>query len=53
MTILERKKLFKKLTENEAEQNNYIGKKLTVSYSELSATGVPQQPKGVAIRDYE
>ena len=53
MAISERKKLFKKLTENEAERENYIGKKLTVSYSELSATGVPQQPKGVAIRDYE
>jgi len=49
MSVTERKKLFKKITENES----YIGKKLTVSYSELSATGIPQQPKGVAIRDYE
>ncbi len=31
----------------------YVGKFATVKYSELSEGGVPQQPKVIAIRDYE
>ena len=53
MKTKERKDLYKKLIENELESAKYIGKKLTVSYSELSSDGIPQQPKGVVIRDYE
>lgn len=53
MLVGERKKLYKQLIENELESAKYIGKKLTVSYSELSSDGIPQQPKGVVIRDYE
>jgi len=53
MKTKERKELYKKLIENELECAKYIGKKLTVSYSELSSDGIPQQPKGVVIRDYE
>lgn len=33
--------------------NRYIGKMLTVEYSQLSKKGIPQQPKGITIRDYE
>jgi hypothetical protein len=53
MLVKKRKELYKQLIENELKSAKYIGKKLTVSYSELSSDGIPQQPKGVVIRDYE
>jgi len=34
-------------------RKEYIGKKITVKYQELSDEGVPIFPVGVAIRDYE
>jgi hypothetical protein len=51
MPLAERKKLYKKLSEESA--SSPIGKLLTVSYAELSPNGIPLQPKGIAIRDYE
>ena len=33
--------------------NNYIGKKLTVKYFELTDEGIPRFPVGIAVRDYE
>ena len=33
--------------------DNYIGKKLTVRFQELSEIGVPRFPVGIDIRDYE
>jgi DNA ligase-1 len=32
---------------------NYIGKKLTVIYQEMTADGIPRFPVGKEIRDYE
>ena len=51
MDIIERKKLYKKFSEEKGE--SVIGKLLTVSYAELSPKGIPLQPKGIVIRDYE
>jgi hypothetical protein len=51
MEIDERKELYKKFSEKKGE--SVIGKLLTVSYAELSPKGIPLQPKGIAIRDYE
>ena len=31
----------------------YVGKKLTVRYQELTDDGIPRFPVGIAIRDYE
>jgi DNA ligase-1 len=42
----ERKELFKHGSE-------YVGKKLTVRYQELTDDGIPRFPVGIAIRDYE
>jgi len=55
MPLAERKKLYKKLSESDtiALKLPPIGKLLTVSYAELSPNGIPLQPKGIAIRDYE
>ena len=49
LSLLERKRLFKEMQ----KLPPIFGKLLTVSYAELSAKGIPLQPKGVAIRDYE
>jgi len=35
------------------QADNYIGKKLTVRFQELSEIGVPRFPVGIVIRDYE
>jgi ATP-dependent DNA ligase len=51
MEIEERKKLYEKFSESKGE--SVIGKLLTVSYAELSPKGIPLQPKGIVIRDYE
>lgn len=58
----ERKEMFKELME-EGEKYATLLKKikdegeerplLTVSYAELSAKGIPLQPKGIVVRDYE
>jgi hypothetical protein len=42
---------YKELVEN--SEKSPIGKQLTVSYAELSPNGIPLQPKGIAVRDYE
>jgi ATP-dependent DNA ligase len=42
----ERRELFKHGSE-------YVGKKLTVRYQELTDDGIPRFPVGIAIRDYE
>lgn len=53
-SIEDRKKLFTNLKENPDLFEKYKGKMLTVQYSELNYdTGIPQQPKGKVIRDYE
>jgi DNA ligase-1 len=36
-----------------ANWKEHVGKKLTVRYQELTRTGVPRFPVGVALRDYE
>lgn len=46
----ERKQLYK---DAEVNFEQYRGKMLTVQYSTISKNGVPQQPKGIVIRDYE
>lgn len=33
--------------------NSVIGKQMTIRYQQLSMTGVPESPIGIAIRDYE
>ena len=35
------------------EAGNYIGKKLTVRYQELTGDGIPRFPVGITFRDYE
>jgi ATP-dependent DNA ligase len=54
MEYAERYKLFKKLKETPGLfKREYEGKMYTVKYTTLSKDGVPQQPKGIVIRDYE
>lgn len=36
-----------------ANWKNHVGKKLTVRYQELTQSGIPRFPVGVALRDYE
>jgi ATP-dependent DNA ligase len=56
-----RKEMFKELMEgdkyatflNKIKEDGEERPLLTVSYAELSAKGIPLQPKGIAIRDYE
>lgn len=45
-TIKERERYYR-------EKDQYIGKRLTVRFQNLTALGVPRFPVGVAIRDYE
>jgi len=45
-SIEERRKIFQ-------NGKNYIGKKLTVKYQEITNHGVPRFPIGIGIRDYE
>ena len=53
-TYKERYELFTKLNTNiEIFETSYKGKLLTVQYAELSPNGIPLQPKGIIIRDYE
>ena len=53
-TYKERYELFTNLTNNiSLFETKYKGKLLTVQYAELSPNGIPLQPKGVIIRDYE
>jgi hypothetical protein len=58
-TIEQSKELYKKMSEREANgkthfENNYLGKKLTVYYEEMSKDEVPQRAKtSLVVRDYE
>ncbi len=45
-TVSQRKEDFNRL-------ESLIGKKMTVRYAELSEDGIPQQPVGIIVRDYE
>jgi ATP-dependent DNA ligase len=56
MTQDERYRLFEKMSEVQENgktyfENEYLGKPYTVEYFELSKDGVPQQPKGLGLRD--
>ena len=35
------------------EAGNYVGKKLTVRFQELTGDGIPRFPVGITFRDYE
>jgi hypothetical protein len=56
-----RKEMFKELMEGEKyatllkkiKEDDEERPLLTVSYAELSAKGIPLQPKGIVVRDYE
>jgi ATP-dependent DNA ligase len=52
LPILDRKHLFEELQKSPPDFDIHQ-KLLTVSYAELSAKGIPLQPKGVVVRDYE
>ena len=54
LTQEERRRIFTEISADSAVfDRNYKNQQLTVEYMELSQYGVPTQPKGVAIRNYE
>ena len=46
-------KLLKERRHRLNEFKDYLGKKLTVKYQELTNHGIPRFPIGLGIRDYE
>lgn len=50
LTIEKRKVLYTKLTYDQKFKDEYINKPYTITFSELSNLGVPQQPVGQALR---